>query len=44
MKDYDLDENEQQILDNFEADEFVSVPNFEKEKMRFQTSNSLFLV
>ncbi len=36
MIDYDLDENEQQILDDFEADEFVSVPNFEKEKKRFQ--------
>lgn len=36
MKDYDLGENEQQILDDFESGEFVSVPNLEKEKRRLQ--------
>lgn len=36
MKDYDLDTEEQQILDDFEAGKFVDVPNFEKEKKKAQ--------
>ena len=32
MKDYDLDKEEQQILDDFEAGEFVTVENVEAVK------------
>lgn len=35
MKYYDLDAEEQQILDDYESGEFVAVPNFEQEKKRF---------
>ncbi|HEV2403698.1 MAG TPA: hypothetical protein VGS08_05880 [Candidatus Saccharimonadales bacterium] len=38
MKDYDLDEEEQQILDDYEADQFVDVPNFRQEKARAEAS------
>src|SRR5882672_1590771 len=36
MKDYDLDKDEQELLDAFEAGEFVSIPNLEAEKTRLQ--------
>ncbi len=36
MKDYDLNKEEQELLDAFEAGEFVSVPNLKAEKIRLQ--------
>ena len=36
MKDYDLDKDEQELLDAFEADEFVSAPNLKAEKTHLQ--------
>lgn len=36
MKDYDLNKDEQELLNSFEAGEFVSAPNFEVEKARLQ--------
>ncbi|CAN5672281.1 CopG family antitoxin [soil metagenome] len=36
MKDYDLDKEEQELLDAFEAGELVSVSNLKAEKMRLQ--------
>ena len=37
MKYYELDQEEKQILEDFEKGEFVSVPNFEQEKKRLQS-------
>lgn len=34
MKDYDLDQEEQEILDAFEAGEFIGVSNLEEEKAK----------
>lgn len=36
MKDYDLDKEEQEILDAFESGEFTSVPNFAKRKKELE--------
>jgi len=38
MKDYDLDPEEQQILEAFEAGEFVDVPDFKQEKARAEVA------
>ena len=38
MKDYDLDKDEQDLLDAFESGEFESIPNFTAEKKRFQVA------
>jgi predicted DNA binding CopG/RHH family protein len=37
MKYYELDKEEQELLESFERGEFVSVQNTEKEISRFQT-------
>lgn len=36
MKYYELDKEEQKILDDFESGEFKSIPNLEKRKQEFQ--------
>lgn len=36
MRYYELDKEEQQILKDYEKDEFVSVKDFEKEKERYK--------
>lgn len=36
MKYYELTKDEQQLLDEVEKGEWIRVPNFEKEKKRFQ--------
>ncbi|MFZ1323550.1 MAG: CopG family antitoxin [Candidatus Saccharimonadales bacterium] len=36
MKDYDLDKDEQALLQDFETGEFVAAPNFAAEKARLQ--------
>lgn len=38
MKDYDLDADEQELLDAVEAGEFVSVANLEEEKAKARTA------
>lgn len=36
MKDYDLDKDEQELLEAFEAGEFISADDFKAEKKRLQ--------
>lgn len=43
MKRYELDEEEKQILKDFEEGKFVRVPNFEREKKRYQKAAAAML-
>jgi predicted DNA binding CopG/RHH family protein len=43
MKDYDLDTDEKEIVEAFEAGEFISVPNQKREKVNAQAAAKVTL-